>query len=340
MLDMTIVRKSNTHKDRRRYNCTKDEKSLFKALPPDIVTDILISFCDGKVISTFYLAACKSDYAAYIVGNALKQRFHKLSENLRQRDPGQISDSLVAVLQQITHHFQESHKGVAMKLLSECCAILDYFEAQLLLIDDALEHWLIWCGVVESFYGPIKVYVTSPYWSANAVDDWYHELELSHLSLERPQTPLEKPPNLPFGSIAGQTITDAVLIDRLQVNLNDAYQNNNENGDYWKGMLTASQFCYDEPEAPLILTTHIYPTLEKHDQFHRPKWLSEASSLCCYWQTVTGCDDDSAQHRLGENIIRLMKRFCLTSKNEEEGKTVGFRNRWRAMLVEESALDK
>lgn len=179
--------------------------------------------------------------------------------------------------------------------------------------------------------------MTSPYWSSNALDDWYHELELSHLSLVRPRTPIHKPADLPFGSIGGQNATDTVLMDRLQTKLSDAYENNTENGDYWKGMLTAMQFSYNELDVPLVLTTHLYPTLEHHEQFHRPTWLSASTSLCCYWQTETGCDDESAYERLGENVIRLMKKFCISFKNEDDAKT-GFRQTWRAMLMKEGAL--
>lgn len=132
--------------NRTGRNLNQDENNLLKAVPPDIITDILTSFCDGKAISTFYLATFKSNDAGDIVGNTIKQRFHAVSNALQHRDAGRVQELLESLLQQIDILVT---KGLEMKKISEQCAILDYFEAQLISIQDGVQHWLIWSGKVE-----------------------------------------------------------------------------------------------------------------------------------------------------------------------------------------------
>jgi len=203
-----------------------------------------------------------------------------------------------------------------MQLFSERCAILDYFEAH-----GSHRHWLIWCGQVDTFYGQVQVYLTSPYWSISAMSSWYRDLELSEFSLVRPRTPINKPDSYPFGAVAGRTRRDVLVMDRLRTKLDGSHY---QQDDYWKGMLTALHFCY-EMTPPLILAAHEYPSLEGHQHVHIPSWQSKATSLSCYWDDFEGYDDEDLEN-LGTHVIRLMERFSADSGN--------FRMSWNATFTD------
>ncbi|KAI2507703.1 hypothetical protein MHU86_6702 [Fragilaria crotonensis] len=296
-------------------------------LPPELFSNILASFCDGKSISTFLLASQVShNFDAFdTVQNCLVVRYEDLSEKIKDPD---ITETLQILIQKI-RACERSFLLHTVKLFSEACAMLDYFETHLLFG----RHWLIWCGDVECFYGKIQAFITSPYWSISAIASWYRDLELTQFSLVRPRVPIHRPAGFPFGSIVGRGLHDSHLIDRLRVKLDP----NIESPEYWKGMMTAIQFAYDL-DPSLVITTHSYPTLEGEGKVHVPKWLPIEKSLCCYWDDFEAYDDDDLLN-LGEHIIRLMQRFSAMNSppfasRTGQTSTPSFRESW-IMTVKE-----
>jgi hypothetical protein len=298
-------------------------------LPPELFSNILASFCDGKTISTFLLATQVShnlNFDAFdTVQNALVVRYEDLSKKIKDPD---ITETLQILIQKI-RACERSFLLDTVKLFSEACAMLDYFETHLLFD----RHWLIWCGDVECFYGKIQAFITSPYWSISAIASWYRDLELTQFSLVRPRVPIDRPAGFPFGSIVGRGHHDSHLIDRLRVKLDP----NIESPEYWKGMMTAIQFAY-ELDPSLVITTHSYPTLEGQGEVHVPKWLPVEKSLCCYWDDFEAYDDDDLLN-LGEHIIRLMQRF--SAMNSLQPSTPSFRESWiRAVSEHRGTADR
>jgi hypothetical protein len=293
-------------------------------LPPEIFSNVLASFCDGKAISTFLLAsqASRGFDGFDTVQGALVERYQELSRKVKDPD---IAETLEILINQIRSCERTSPE--AMKLFSERCAILDYFEPQILFD----RHWLIWCGEFESFYGNVQAYITSPYWSISAISSWYRDLELSQFSMVRPRVPIDRPEGYPFGCIAGRGRRDILLIENLRVNLDANY----DAAEYWKGMMTAIQFAYDHNPS-LVITTHAYPTLAEQEQVHIPNWLPKTKSLCCYWDDFDGYDDE-ALHNLGEHIVRLMQRFSATNTGSESASTPSFRECWRMTVADHQA---
>jgi hypothetical protein len=161
-----------------------------------------------------------------------------------------------------------------------------------------------------SFYGRIRAYITSPYWSISAISRWYRDLELSEFSLVRPRVEIDKPASYPFGSIIGRGEFDGLVIDRLREKLEDNYVD----AEYWKGMLTALHFAY-EVEPPLVVTTQSYPILEGQESAHLPGWATHSKSLCCYWDDSEQGFDDSDLENLGGHLVRLMQRFMDTAES-------------------------
>jgi hypothetical protein len=284
------------------------ERGNFLDLPPDIISSILATFCDGKSISTFLIASMSSLTTTIVAADgkqivqcALLVRYNQLTQGVTNAD---LRDILIPkLMQQIRDHPGGSTSSLeSIKFLSEHCAMVDYFETHLSL---SKEHWLIWCGEFETFYGNVQAYITSPYWSMYAIDSWYRDLELTQFSIVRPLVHIDRPQNAPFGSILGIRRHDIHLLDRLRLKLEP---NVHEEIDYWKCMVTAIQFAYD-PDPPLIITPHSYALVAGHRELHIPKWISREKSLCCYWDDLVDFDDDSMMH-LGERIIRLMRKFC------------------------------
>lgn len=290
-------------------------------LPAEIFSNILASFCDGKTISTFLLASRVSRrFDAFdTVQGALVLRYEELSRKIKDAD---ISETLEILIQQIRDCERTSSE--AMKLFSERCAILDYFEAHL----SFDRHWLIWCGEFESFYGKIQAYITSPYWSISAIASWYRDLELTQFSLVRPRVQIERPEGYPFGSIIGRGRHDAHIMDRLRAKLDPNIQAT----EYWKGMMTAIQFAYDHNPS-LVITTHSYPILEGIEEVHVPNWLSKQKSLCCYWDDFEGYDDEALLN-LGEHVVRLMQQFNAMHIPSSASPNPSFRECWIEAISE------
>jgi hypothetical protein len=112
------------------------------SLPPEIFASVLSLFCNGKSISTFLLAsqASNSFDGFETVQGALVERYERLSQRVADEN---VRDTLDLLIQQLLTCERDS--PAAMKLFSERCAVLDYFEAHL----EFGHHWLIWCGEFE-----------------------------------------------------------------------------------------------------------------------------------------------------------------------------------------------
>jgi hypothetical protein len=342
----------------RRRQCRRDDRKITSMdginllhLPPEIISNILATFCDARSISTFLIVACsmasfslttntmeneatttttttttmKVD-GIQIIKYALLVRYEQLTHRVRNLDLKHMV--LPKLMRQIRDYFHdESTRLESIKFFSGHCALLEYFETHLSPLFK--EHWLIWCGEFETFYGNVQAYITSPYWSMNAIDSWYRDLELTQFSIVRPRVHLDRPQNAPFGSILGIRQHDIHLLDRLRLKLEP---NVHEETDYWKGMMTAIQFAYD-PDPPLIITPHAYSSLAGHREFHIPTWIEKEKSLSCYWDDCIDIDDESLMD-LGQTIQRLMRKFCSMYLSSNSPSCLSFKDSWEIAKLE------
>mmetsp|Transcript_17930 Transcript_17930/g.25300 ORF Transcript_17930/g.25300 Transcript_17930/m.25300 type:complete len:326 (-) Transcript_17930:123-1100(-) len=294
-------------------------------LPTEVLSNVLTTFCDGRSISTFLIVAQGSHelrQSSFEIGQgALVRRYKELAIYLEHKHPS-IAEILDVIREDIRTTDRQDPSFLRSKF-SEYCAILEYFETQLS-IDYNQEHWVLWCGSIETPFGNIMSYVTSPDWSLESLQQWYRNLEMLNFSLVRPNLPdvEHEFEQVPFGTLAGLSDRDIALIKVLRGTLEyDDFTRSESNAIVWQ---TPLQYAYQE-NPPLKFCAHAYASwaLGKDvypQDFHRPAWLKDEETLCCYWDSEDEeCDWEDAINSLGENVIRIMKRF---SQNIEAGKNV------------------
>lgn len=327
-------------------------------LPMELLSNVLTSFCDGKSISSFLIVAqgtsSLKSIAFEMVQGALVRRYKDLAAQAVLQQHPSIKDILDILREDIRlfKNDDEHNDGVGgsggvrfAKKFSEYCAILDYFETQLqaqrMYGGQQPHHWILWCGSVETQFGFIKSYVTSPDWSMEALHQWYRSLEMISFSLVRPNIAIQhEMERMPFGTWAGLTENDTAVLKVLRGTVEcDDFTRDDSNASIWQ---TPIQYSYQE-DAPLKFCGHNYPSwaLGKDvypEDFHRPNWLKEDETLCYYWDggEDEGCDWDDTLDLLGENVIRIMTRFCRYVELEDDtGKESGntsFQAAWRQSM--------
>ena len=254
-------------------------------LSPDILTSILCDWCEGKTISTFLLTHANAlDYTK----GALVARIDRWAHQVPHQD------EILSVLALLRDDIETSTPTVL--LYSEQCAILDYFEGH-----SSSNHYVCYAGRVDTSWGNLGVWLTTPLWSLNATHSIFHDHELHFFSLSRPHTSLQKPCTAPFGSLLGLTDMDSRYLDRVRQKL-EGYP------EVYKQMLTPSSCAFDDAP-PLLFTTHTFALEQGYDMRHGNK------SLCCFWDNEEGLGEDAITH-LADNLIRIMDRMV---KSEEEG---------------------
>jgi len=217
------------------------------------------------------------------------------------------------------YNINETNHGL-WKKFSEWCAVIDYFEIHLNSSGNNVSeqqnvHWAIWCGTVETQFGNLESYVTSPHWSVEAPHQFFRILEMvGNFSLTRPNVASinHEIQCLPFGTLAGLTAQDSHVYKVIGCSLEcDDFEIAESSSSIWQ---THLQYSYRE-DPPLKCCVHSYPGWALGGEFypeeiHRPPWLNENDNLCCYWNVdEEECDWDDAFNKLGENVIRIMKRF-------------------------------
>mmetsp|Transcript_30923 Transcript_30923/g.47377 ORF Transcript_30923/g.47377 Transcript_30923/m.47377 type:complete len:320 (+) Transcript_30923:194-1153(+) len=285
-------------------------------LPTAVLSNVLTDFCDGKSISTFLIVAQGSDElrpSSFEMGQgALVRRYKELAVCLERSHPN-IAEILDVIREDIRTTDRQDPSFLRARF-SKYCAILDYFEIQLS-FTDSRHHWILWCGSIETQFGHIVSYVSSPDWSLESLQQWYRNLEMLNFSLVRPNLPdIEHEfEQVPFGTLAGLSHRDVALIKILRGTLEyEDFTRSASNAAIWQ---TPLQYAYQE-NPPLKFCAHAYASWALGndvypEHYHRPRWLKDEETLCCYWDSEEEeCDWDDAVHNLGDNVIRIMRRFC------------------------------
>jgi len=304
-------------------------------LDGSLLSNILAGFCDGKAISTFSFALSGNFRArAYnspfvTARDALVRRYVELAHTCRKdceiRDTCDVIRETIRTTDLPRGHDSE-YIAHAVRKISEWCAVLDYFEAQLTRSNAAAlsrsgecsPHWIVWCGAVETPFGRIKTYFTSPTWSAESLHSFFRSLEAVDFNLVRTTSRVANfddglPSDLPFGTMAGLTETDAGGLYNLMRTLEHTVFE--RDGIQSSILLTHLRYEYTD-EQPLRICSHghprwAFPDDMYPDNFHLPPWIREEMSLCCYWNGGDeGYDWEDTIDKLGENVIRIMTRFC------------------------------
>ena len=259
-------------------------------LSPDLLTSILCEWCEGKTISTFLLT--HTNALEYTKG-ALVARMDRWAQCVPQQD------EILNVLALLRDEMETTTPTV--RFYSELCAILDYLEGH----SPSSGHYVCYVGRVDTSWGNLGVWVTTPTWSLNATHSFYYDHELHFFSLNRPHASLETPCYTPFGSLLGLTIMDSRYLDRVRQKL-EGYP------EVYKRMLTPSTCAFDDAP-PLLFTTHSFAMEQGYDMRHGNK------SLCCYWDNDEGLNDDAITH-LADNVIRIMDRMVKSEENENDSR--------------------
>jgi hypothetical protein len=250
-------------------------------LPPEVLSNILTWFCDGKTISSFSVVAqCSLLLDLKFIQNALTYRFKYLARRWFQDDE-EIRDVLEVLGEEIrTNDSSFEQHDNDMGKLSEYCAILDYFELQ-----KDLGHYIVWSGSIATQFGIIQAEMktTSHQWTPTSLQYWFNDFELYQFSLAAPvRTPTL--PGLPYGSFASSASTRSI----------------------WKGLLYNLNTEMDVLGRYALVPRHLdfeaNPTIIFSKRF-------EGNILNVYWDQVDGYDWEDGIEKLGVNVIRIMNRM-------------------------------
>lgn len=265
--------------------------SSLSSLPAEVLSQILSSFCDGKSISTFQIVArgdpSRRESHFALVQDALVHRYVKLANKL-QHHGDEVKDVLDAIREDIRTAGPDDNDDDVDKV-PEWCAILDYF--------DGLKQnsdWIVWCGPVGTAFGQVQAFVTTPLWTVGALQYWYHELELVQFSLVRPAYgPRIDPESIPYGRLEGLQERDSEILVRLRHTMSP---------DPVSGQFAVVP-NHMEYDPTLCFTVPMDPS-GQNDQ------LTLTGPLICHWDGSDGYGWEDSIDRLGENVIRIMSRYC------------------------------
>ena len=209
--------------------------SIRAGLPDEIISQLLGSFADGKAISTFYWAlqsnrSLRQDGSAFdIIRNALVHRLKSFAADKRLKPSRceEMRDCIDIFREEIRTANVDIELGrlvddmkrisnlnrTSMTIVSEWCAIVEYFDISL-----CLDEYVVWVGEIETRFGRMRsVCVRSPFWSITNFQYMFQQLELGCEGLV-PPNPTSSFVHLldqPYGSLAALAEVDVEVMQRL-----------------------------------------------------------------------------------------------------------------------------
>ena len=270
-----------------------------ETLPPEVVSNILTWFCDGKSISTFACvvlgsttttsrrrrrqdaSSSSSGWTMEVIQKALSQRYKYLARNHFQNNE-EISDVLEVLGEQIRVDASIHCENPGdLTTLSGYCAILDYFEQQ-----REIDNYLIWVGPITTQFGILQVELRSKEWTPTSLQHWYNDFELYQFSLASPlRTPTLSGGGLPYGSLTSSLNTWKI----------------------WKIVLYNLNSELEELGRYSLVPRHL--DFEANPSILFTKRYQESKFLKCYWDQEDEYDWEYGIEKLGQNVIRIMKRM-------------------------------
>lgn len=284
--------------------------SIREGLSDDIISQLLASFADGKSISNFYLAlqSCRlfrHEVAFNIIRSALVHRLKSLAadDRLKPKRCEEMRDCIDILREEIRTGSVDIETGrlvddgarisnlrkSAMTIVSEWCAIVDYFDINL-----CLDEYVVWVGQLNTRFGPMgSVCVRTPFWSITHLQYMHVQIDVGCEALV-PPNPTSRFGHLldqPYGSLSALTAIDAEVMERLRTSMSLDEESN-------RFALTPNQFEYEDS------TIAFTPT--PNDQASR-EMLQHERHLRCLWDQQDDTDFDDALTNFGEDCLRILE---------------------------------
>ena len=284
--------------------------SIREGLSDDIISQLLASFADGKSISNFYLAlqSCRlfrHEVAFNIIRSALVHRLKSLcaDDRLKPKRCEEMRDCIDILREEIRTGSVDIETGrlvddgarvsnlrkSAMTIVSEWCAIVDYFDINL-----CLDEYVVWVGQLNTRFGPMgSVCVRAPFWSITHLQYMHVQIDVGCEALV-PPNPTSRFGHLldqPYGSLSALTAIDAEVMERLRTSMSLDEESN-------RFALTPNQFEYEDS------TIAFTPT--PNDQASR-EMLQHERHLRCLWDRQDDMDFDDALTNFGEDCLRILE---------------------------------
>jgi hypothetical protein len=333
----------------------------FVNLPQEVFSHILSRFCDGKTISTLLIVAQGnrklSPSAFSMVRGALVHRYIGLAasvgvsvssgndEEHDEMNPThvEIQEILDIVREDIRLSVELDDDSLLMtRKLSEWCAILDYFEAQI-----PLQQYIVWVGAMQIPYGSVQTYFSTPHWSIGALRYWrlQEEADLSFTSSSGTRSDWNIP-GIPYASVLARDHNSHRRTKMQAKNLELAPYSRLLQTDLRRTCLVLIREIYETSPTLVIcawssLQRSFDRSHERHsflglkdqtdeyeaddddsdDQqlhyFARQRSIRSGQNDCLMvsWDTTCGEDFETAMETLGEDVIRIMNYMTENDQN-------------------------
>jgi hypothetical protein len=314
--------------------------SIREGLSDDIISQLLASFADGKSISTFYLSlqSCRlfrHEVAFTIIRDALVHRLKSLAadDRLKPRRCEEMRDCIDILREEIRTGSVDIETGrlvddgarisslrkSAMTIVSEWCAIVDYFDINL-----CLDEYVVWVGQqVNTRFGQMgPVCIRTPFWSITHLQYMHAQIDLACEALV-PPNPTSRFAHLldqPYGSLSALTAIGTEVMERLRTSMSLDEESN-------RFALTPNQFEF---------ATTIAFTPTPNDQVSR-EMLQHERHLRCLWDRQDDMDFDDSLTNFGEDCLRILKGLQVAKGQVEADVSVGSRSEsvsqfWRDLI--------
>ena len=314
--------------------------SIREGLSDDIISQLLASFADGKSMSTFYFAlqSCRlfrHDVAFIIIRNALVHRLKSLAadDRLKPKRCEEMRDCIDILREEIRTGSVDIDTGrlvddgarvsnlrkSAMTIVSEWCAIVDYFDINL-----CLDEYVVWVGRLGTRFGEMgPVCIRTPLWSITHLQYMHMQIGVRCEALvpPNPTTSFAHLLDQPYGSLSALTAIGAEVMERLRTSMSLDEESN-------RFRLAPAQFEYEDS------TIAFTPT--PNDQASR-EMLQNERHLRCLWDQQDEIDFDESLTNFGEDCLRILKGLQVAKGQVEADAGVGSRSEsvsqfWRDLI--------
>ena len=271
-------------------------------LPESVQSSILSIFCDGKSILNYYIALKSNEslrsVALHMTRDALVGRYKNYA-NVDFAKDDEVRDVLDFVREEIrTYKVTKNNERIVIgeggesKNISDWCAIVQYFDVMKSNTGENAGEFILWSGSLKTQQG-LRLQnckLSSKYWSVEAMDYLYNELELNNQYLCHPATEGLAPSIIESGAFAFLDVDsedDAEYLDRINYSMST-------DPDSARYILVPSQMEYDATMG-----------------FSVNQYFMDRKGFLFYWDGEDESDFDYSFQRLAENVKRILSRSVI-----------------------------
>ena len=271
-------------------------------LPESVQSSILSVFCDGKSILNYYIALKSNEslrsVALHMTRDALVGRYKNYA-NVDFAKDDEVRDVLDFVREEIrTYKVTKNNERIVIgevgesKKISDWCAIVQYFDVMKSNTGENAGEFILWSGSLKTQQGLQlqNCKLSSKYWSVEAMDYLYNELELNNQYLCHPATEGLAPSIIESGAFAFLDVDsedDAEYLDRINYSMST-------DPDSARYILVPSQMEYDATMG-----------------FSVNQYFMDRKGFLFYWDGEDESDFDYSFQRLAENVKRILSRSVI-----------------------------